>query len=150
MTTIRKNLKHETRRGAVAVEMAVCAPFLVLIFFGIAEFGSILSARNTMIQAARAGARELAIQGATEEEAIAIATNFLSASHVNGAVISAQNAYAGSGDDALSRQVWVDIQLPVDNASIIGDALGLFPEESTLSVRATMRKEGELLPPPAS
>ncbi len=141
---------HGRRRGAAAVELALVAPLLVLLLLGIAEFGSMFYVRQTLVHAARSGARELAIQGATEEEAITTAEDFLSTANVTGAVITAQNAYAGSGDDAAAREVWVEIVLPTQNALILGDALDLFPAGSNITVRATLRKEGELLTAPTS
>lgn len=134
-TTAESGTKQ--RGGAAAVELAVVAPVLVLILMGIVEFGSVFYVRQTMVQAARSGARQLAIQGATEGEAIAIAENFLSTAAITGATVTAQNAYAGSGDDAAAREVWVQIQMPTQNALILGDALNLFPETSVITVRPT-------------
>jgi Flp pilus assembly protein TadG len=129
--------------------MAVVSPFLVLMLFGIVEFGSLLFVRQSMVLAARSGARQLAIQGATESGAITIAGNYLSASGIRGGVVTAQNAYAGAGDDAAAREVWVQVDLPAANAFLLGDALNLFADGANLTVRATMRKEGELLVAPA-
>ena len=143
--------RSKRRCGAAAVELAMVAPLLVLLLLGIAEFGSLFFVRNTMVHAARSGARQLAIQGATEEDATTIAQNLLSTANVSGATITAQNAYAGSGDDAAAREVWVQIELPAQSAMILGDALGLFPAGSNIiTVRSSMRKEGELLTAPAS
>jgi Flp pilus assembly protein TadG len=142
--------RPEERRGVAAVELAIVAPLLVLLLFGIVEFGSVFFVRQTMVLAARSGARQLAIQGATEEEAIALAQSCLSMASVTGATITAQNAFAGSGDDAAAREIWVQIDVPAQNALLLGDVLRLFPTGSTLSVRSTFRKEGELLTAPAS
>ncbi len=142
--------RSRERRGVAAVEVAVVAPIFVLILFGIVEFGSMFFVRNTMVHAARSGARQLAIQGATEEEAIAIAQNTLAVTNITGATITAQNAYAGAGDDAAAREVWVQIDLPARSASLLGDPLNLFPANNNITVRATLRKEGELITGPAS
>ena len=139
--------KHQ---GVAAVEMAVVSPLLVLMLFGIVEFGSLLFVRQTLVLAARSGARLLAIQGATESEAITIAGNLLSASGIHGGVVTARNAYAGGGDDASAREIWVEIALPATNAFLLGDALNLFADGANITVRSTMRKEGELVVAPAS
>jgi Flp pilus assembly protein TadG len=52
-------------RGAAAVEFALLLPLLVLIVFGIIDFGRAINAQITITQAAREGARALALGQAT-------------------------------------------------------------------------------------
>ncbi|QDG67824.1 pilus assembly protein [Pseudarthrobacter sp. NIBRBAC000502772] len=52
--------KHK-ERGAVAVEMAVLLPLLLLILIGTMEFGRVFNVQNSLTQAAREGARHAAI-----------------------------------------------------------------------------------------
>jgi Flp pilus assembly protein TadG len=54
------NTKHK-ERGAVAVEMAMILPLLLLIVVGTIEFGRVLNVQVSMTQAAREGARYAAI-----------------------------------------------------------------------------------------
>jgi len=49
-------------RGAAAVEMALLLPLLLLIVFGIVDFGRMLNAQITITEAAREGARAAAIE----------------------------------------------------------------------------------------
>lgn len=51
----------EKERGAVAVEMAVLLPLLLLILIGTMEFGRVFNVQNSLTQAAREGARHAAI-----------------------------------------------------------------------------------------
>ena len=48
-------------RGATAVEFALLLPLLLLIVFGIIDFGRALNAQITLTQAAREGARLAAL-----------------------------------------------------------------------------------------
>jgi Flp pilus assembly protein TadG len=48
-------------RGAVAVEMAIVLPLLLLILLGIIEFGRVLNVQVSLTQAAREGARYAAV-----------------------------------------------------------------------------------------
>jgi Flp pilus assembly pilin Flp len=50
-----------SERGAAAVEFALLLPLLVLIVFGIVDFGRAINAQITLTQAAREGARALAL-----------------------------------------------------------------------------------------
>ncbi len=52
-------------RGATAVEFALLLPLLMLLLFGIIDFGRALNAQITITQAAREGARVAALAGAT-------------------------------------------------------------------------------------
>jgi Flp pilus assembly protein TadG len=52
-------------RGAAAVEFALLLPLLVLIVFGVIDFGRAINAQITLTQAAREGARSLALGQST-------------------------------------------------------------------------------------
>ena len=52
---------HAPDRGSVAVEFALLLPMLLLIVFGIIDFGRALNAQITLTQAAREGARLAAV-----------------------------------------------------------------------------------------
>jgi Flp pilus assembly protein TadG len=52
-------------RGAAAVEFALLLPLLVLIVFGVIDFGRAINAQITLTQAAREGARALALGQST-------------------------------------------------------------------------------------
>ena len=48
-------------QGAAAVEMALVLPLLLLLLFGIIDFGRVLNAQITLTEAAREGARAAAL-----------------------------------------------------------------------------------------
>lgn len=50
-----------SERGAVAVEFALLAPVLIMIFLGIMEFGRTYNVQVTLTNAAREGVRNMAI-----------------------------------------------------------------------------------------
>jgi Flp pilus assembly protein TadG len=57
----RSGDRRERDRGATAVEFALLLPLLLLIVFGIVDFGRALNAQITLTQAAREGARLAAL-----------------------------------------------------------------------------------------
>jgi Flp pilus assembly protein TadG len=50
-------------RGAAAVEFALVLPLLLILIFGIIDFGRLLNAKITLTEAAREGARATALLG---------------------------------------------------------------------------------------
>lgn len=69
-------------RGAVAVEMALLLPVLVLIVLGIMEFGRAYNAQVTLTNAAREGVRVMAITN-VQSDARTAATNALTTLRVS-------------------------------------------------------------------
>jgi Flp pilus assembly protein TadG len=57
----RSSSRNARDRGATAVEFALVLPLLLLIVFGIIDFGRLLNAQLTLTQAAREGARLAAL-----------------------------------------------------------------------------------------
>jgi Flp pilus assembly protein TadG len=53
-------------RGAAAVEFALVLPLLLLLIFGIIDFGRMLNAKITLTEAAREAARSAALQTAAD------------------------------------------------------------------------------------
>jgi Flp pilus assembly protein TadG len=65
-------------RGAAAVEFALVLPILVMLIFGIIDFGRMLAAKITLTEAAREGARATALVGReAAEDRIGVATSDL-------------------------------------------------------------------------
>jgi Flp pilus assembly protein TadG len=65
--------------GAAAVEMALVLPFLLLLLFGIIDFGLMLNSQLTVTSAAREGARTYVFTGDEDEaeDRVALATENL-------------------------------------------------------------------------
>ncbi|HEX3607160.1 MAG TPA: TadE family protein [Candidatus Dormibacteraeota bacterium] len=57
---------RRTGQGGVGmVEFAICLPFLLLVMFGMMDFGRAINANSTVADAARQGARQMAPNAAT-------------------------------------------------------------------------------------
>lgn len=91
-------MRKLNERGAVAAEFALVLPVLLIILFGIIEFGMIMYGRELVTNAAREGARAGIVQGPpkrTGGEIIAIANNFLTGTGVNPADVTFTSAGEG-------------------------------------------------------
>ena len=73
-------------RGVAAAEFALLLPVLLMILFGIIEFGMIMYGREVVTNASREGARAGIVQRMpplTAEEIISVATNYLTGTGIN-------------------------------------------------------------------
>jgi Flp pilus assembly protein TadG len=69
--------RSRDERGAAAVEFALILPLLILLLFGIIEFGRGYNAKVTLTHAAREGARALAVGDDDPEQVTRDAATFL-------------------------------------------------------------------------
>lgn len=95
MTTCVKKMNEQ---GAVAVEFALLLPVVLLILFGIIDFGMMMYGREIVTNAAREGARAGIVQGPpkrTSGEITTIANNYLTGTGVNQADVTFTPAGAG-------------------------------------------------------
>jgi Flp pilus assembly protein TadG len=115
------------------VEMAIVLPLLLVVVFGVGEYALGFHTLQAMTNAARDGARCLAVRGETDANARAVALDRLS--HIN-ANFTVTPSTSG-------RDVTVTITVPRSDVS-----LGLYlllppPVRPTLTAKVTMRKEGD-------
>ncbi len=95
---IRRMARHARRdRGAAAVEFALLLPMLLLLVFGLIDFGRALNAQITLTQAAREGARLAALAQPNVASRTQAAATGLSPVTVG---VTACPANAGSGVNA--------------------------------------------------
>lgn len=59
--------RRESDRGAAAVEFALVLPLLLLLVFGIIDFGRMLNAQERLTAAARAGAQAVLVGGDADQ-----------------------------------------------------------------------------------
>lgn len=91
-------MRRFNERGAAAVEMAIILPLLMLILFGIIDFGMIMYSREVITNASREGARAGIVQSATKPGvgAIqAIVTNYLTGTGIDPNAVTINVAGAG-------------------------------------------------------
>jgi Flp pilus assembly protein TadG len=116
-------VKTEKReRGAVAVEMAVVLPLLLMLLLGIVEFGRAYNVQISLTQAAREGARFAAIHhGDSDFEADDIDVVALAAApSLSGLPVNVDDDADGCTDDA---------NVEVTATVTLGSLSGLFDAE---------------------
>lgn len=123
------------RRGTALIEMAIVLPFLMLVVFGIIEFGSVMYTRHNMTQAAREAARVLAIRDGTTAQAVAVAQSRLA--NVAGVNFTVNCTVPAEG--AADQDVVVEITAPLSEAAL-ADPMKIMGN-GVVRARAIMRKE---------
>ena len=124
--------KRHLRWAAVAVELAVVTPFLLLMLFGIIEYGWIFTVRQGIVTAAREGARTAALPGATEQE---VADRI--ADSLTPLGITTQSYTLES--DPVSQAETVTVTVPYSDVTLVGDWFGTTSFD--LGATCSMRKE---------
>jgi Flp pilus assembly protein TadG len=76
---MRLPFPKRARRGASAVEFAIVVPVLLVLVLGTIDLGMAVSRYNTVSQAARYGARQVAVHGSTSPVAGSTDTNWTTA-----------------------------------------------------------------------
>lgn len=128
------------RRGAQMVEFAIILPVLVLLLFGIIQYGWIFLKVSQLNQAARMGTRVAVRPAATEDEVRSAVDEVMTSARLSasGYTVSISDLGVEVGDP-------VEIQIDVnyrnnDGIELLG--LSLLPRPDVLHGRAVMAKEG--------
>jgi len=80
----RSRRNRTARRGVVAVEFALIAPIFFAMLLGIIEFGRMMMVQETLVNAAREGARASILPSETDAQVTAVVSNYLSAAGISG------------------------------------------------------------------
>jgi Flp pilus assembly protein TadG len=133
-TTQSRRRARARARGATVVEMAIVAPLLLSILFGIIEFGWVFMVRQTMTTAAREGCRVAALQGSTEQDILDRVSGYMQPAGLSGYEVTTTRA---TPDDPTET---VRITIPYADVSLLGGYFG--PTDFNLGATCSMRKEG--------
>ncbi|MET0887750.1 MAG: TadE family protein [Mycetocola sp.] len=127
-----KRLRSRDDRGAAAVEFALILPVLLILVLGIVEFGRAYNVQISLSQAAREGAREMAIHN---DVGAARATAISAAPSVNPAITAGQIAVSPASC-TTGGTVTVTITYPLELMT------GFFDDTFTLTSIGVMRCGG--------
>jgi Flp pilus assembly protein TadG len=102
-------------KGQAMVEMALVISFLVLLVFGMTEFGRAMYTKNTLNNAARAGARVAIVTPASSFPTLSATSVDCNNSQANVIYAAVCTGIAGGGIQNKTVTVSIDIQDPGGN-----------------------------------
>lgn len=128
--------KLRESRGNAVVEMALVLPILLLLVFGITEFGRAWMTMNILQTASREGARLAVVTGPDEAAVIARATAVCNAAAIEPTDVNVV------GPDADDDERKVTVTVTADFNVVTGKVLDVFQGTIPLAAQTTMRHEG--------
>lgn len=123
-------------RGAAAVEMALLLPLLLLLVFGIIDFGRMLNAQITVTEAAREGARAAAISNSGSEAESRVAKL------VDGATVEVSPDDTPCDGTAVDADVTVTVSTGFTFVTPAGAIAGMFTSPSGFGGDVTLTGTG--------
>lgn len=122
-------------RGAAAVEFALVAMLLLMLVFGIAEFGRMWLLQSSLAAAARDGARTMAVKNNQDEAEAAAVAVFTAGEGPTTISINPATGDCDSGGSAM-------VTLTYEAAFMTGFFTPIFGDSLTLSGQGVMRCGG--------
>jgi Flp pilus assembly protein TadG len=135
MAVITKKLGRRRRLGTAVVEMAVVTPLLITMLFGIIEFGYAFTVRQSLVTAAREGARVAALPGSSATDVQARIDSYL-----NPIGLKAKTTTTLTRATTQAPTEMVKLVIPYSQVSLLGNYFG--STAFNLSATCSMRKEG--------
>ncbi len=117
------------------MEFAVVLPLLVLMLFGIVEFGWLFMIRQTLVNAAREGCRVAILKTATSDDVAARVREVMQPLEFSEG--TDWNFTASGIDDVVQ---WIRVESSFEAVALTGSLV--VPDGTTITGECSMRKEG--------
>ena len=139
---VRRAVAVRSSRGAETVELAVTLPLVLLVIFSGFEYGWAVLKSLQLDHAARQGAREAAMWGATSGSVESAVDDALARAGIDASAVTVTITPMDPGSAAAGTAITVEITAPYSELRLLGlDRLVPMPDD--LTGRAGMVKEPE-------
>lgn len=132
-------MKTRVRRGTVLVEAALVLPLLLLLLFGVIEYGWVMLQQHHITQAARHGARVGVVAGATTAEVQSAVASWMETAGLGGSGYTVSISAPDVALMNLGEALTVSVSLEYVNIAI---GIPFVPAPDILEAAVSMAKEG--------
>lgn len=129
-----------SRRGLATMEMAIVLPLLLILTFGMIEYGWMFLKSQQVTNAARQGARVAARADASTADTLATISTSMTNVGLNGTGYVVTITPPDVGNVESGQLLTVAVSVPYGNVRLMG--LPFVPTPSSLRASTTMTKEG--------
>lgn len=138
---ITKSTHQKTRyKGAATVEAAVVFPLLLVLVFGVIEYGWMFLKAHQITNAARRGCRVAIRPSATTDDVEAVVAGLMTSAGITGETVTTIPTDITLENVGVGGTVEVEITVPWVNMAIIN--FSFLPKPINLRASVTMAKEG--------
>ena len=130
----------KSERGAALVELAVVLMLLVVLTFGVMEYGWMFYQMQQVTAAAREGARDAVVPDATSADVMAMVDGLMSSLGLGASGYTVDISPLNIEELDPGEPVTVTVVVPYGNIELLG--MSYFPTPAALTSRVTMAKEG--------
>jgi Flp pilus assembly protein TadG len=124
------------RWGTAAVEFAIIGPIVVMLVLGMIEFSRLMMVQEILTNAAREGARQAVLNGATTSNATTTVSNYLS-----GAGISGYTTTVSPDPSTAEAGTAITVQITIPYSDVTWLPTPIFLGGVTLTATVIMCKE---------
>ena len=138
-----KRLRLRMRRGASVLEMALVLPILLMLSFGVVDYGYFLYVKNTVQGAAQAGVRTAITSSATNASVTTVISNMMTAAGLQNSGYSVTLSPSDVSTAAAGSTVTVTISCTWGSLGVhtLSSSLGGISNSKQIVGVAVMRKE---------
>lgn len=125
------------RKGSAAVELAVVAPLLFAVLWGLVEFGRAIMVQQALVSSAREACRIAVLPGTTRDDVINRATTSLSAAGISSPTITMSPDPPSAASEGTP--ITVTIQVSFNNVTWL--PVPIYLGGKNLTASSVMRRE---------
>lgn len=132
--------KRKADQGMALIELTLVLMLLVMLTFGVMEYGWMFYKIQQVTNAARAGARNAVLPDSSNSDVQQTVNAMMTAWGMGGAGYSLTISEADIAAVESGQIVTVTVQVPYDAVKLLG--MSIFPTPASLRASASMAKEG--------
>lgn len=132
------------RRGGAVLELCLVLPILLMLAFGVAEYGYFFYVKNTVQGVAQTAARTAITSSASNSSVTTIVTNMMTAANLQNSGYTVTFTPTDVSTAAPGTNVTVQISVTWGNLGVhmLGSTMGAISSSKQVTGTATMVKEG--------